>query len=153
MIRRLPLLLLPVVVLAGCSSGSSKVADSTPTSPTVTSEPSATSSPTAASTVSGGGATDFCGAFKELDSAKGATNPAVAGAAFRAAAADMRRYAPADIKTAAGTYADVMDNIGKAAQGGGFGEQGMQKAIAEGMAGKAADIGKVAVWVSKNCHL
>ncbi len=78
---------------------------------------------------------------------------AAVGAAFEAASADMRKFAPSEIKDAAGTYADVMENIGKLAQGGTMDEAGLSKAIAQGMAGKAADIGKVAVWVAKNCNL
>lgn len=156
MIRRLSPLFMLVAVLAGCSSGSSKVANSTQsTSTTPSSSTSATASPTSsptASTVTGGGASDFCGAFKELDSLSGATNPAAAGAAFQAAAADMRRYAPAAIKDAAGTYANLVDTIGKAAQSGNLGMQGLQKALADGMAGKSADITAVAVWVGQNCH-
>lgn len=120
--------------------------------PPVASSTSATASPTIAPTssgVSGGGATDFCGAFKELESVRGATTPAAAGAGHRATAAHMRTYAPAAIKDAAGTYADLMDNIGKAAQSGTMDQQSMQKAIAAGMAGKSEDIAKVAIWVSK----
>lgn len=156
-IRRLPqtLVLIPVLaaVVAGCSSGSSKVAGSkAPTTPSTTAATTAQESSAPAAKISGGGATDFCTAIKELDSAGGATTPAAAGAAFRAAAADMRRYAPPAIKDAAGTYADVMDGIGKAAQSGSFDQEGLQKAIAERMAGKAADMGKVGVWVGQNCH-
>jgi len=75
------------------------------------------------------------------------------GAKFQAAAADMRKYAPAVIATAANTYADVMDNIGKTAAGGAFDEAALQKAISDGMAGNAKDIGTTAVWVAKNCNL
>ena len=155
-IRRLPLILLLAAALAGCSSGSSNVAGpAKSTSSTVTGSTSATTSPTPSSTtskVSGGGATDFCAAFTELKNASGATTPATAGAAFRAAAADMRAHAPAAIKDAVGTYADLMDTIGKAAQSGSMGEQDMQKAVADGIAGKSADIATVAVWVGKNCQ-
>ena len=102
-----------------------------------------------------GTATDFCGAFKELQAATTTTTttPAALGAVFEAAAADMRKFAPAEIKDAAGTYADVMENIGKAAQAGTMDEAGLQKALAAGIAGKASDIGKVAMWVGKNCKL
>jgi hypothetical protein len=75
------------------------------------------------------------------------------GAQFQAAAADMRKYAPAEIQKAANTYADVMDNIGKAAASGTIDEAALQKAISDGMAGNAKDIGTTAVWVAKNCDL
>ncbi len=65
----------------------------------------------------------------------------------------MRTYAPAEIKDAVGTYAGVMDAIGKAAESGTVGEQGLQQAVAQGLAGKATDIAAVAVWVGKNCQL
>ena len=79
------------------------------------------------------------------------TDPATAGAKMQAAAADMRKYAPSEIAAAANTYADVMENIGKAAAGGSFDQAKLQKALADGMAGKAKDIGTVSVWVAKNC--
>ena len=74
-------------------------------------------------------------------------------AAFKAAAADMRKLAPPEIKDAAGTYADLIESIAKAAQAGTLDEAALQKAIATGLAGKAADIGKVAMWVGTNCQL
>lgn len=100
-----------------------------------------------------GTATDFCGAFKELQAATTNSTPAAFAAAAEAAAADMRKFAPAEIKDAAGTYADVMENIGKTVQGGAMDEASMQKALAAGIAGKASDIGKVAMWVGKNCKM
>jgi hypothetical protein len=156
--RRLSLVFVLVAALAGCSSGSTNVASPTKTTETTVASPtSEAASPTVAPTSSddsaGGGATDFCSAFKELDVAKSSNTPAAFGAAFEAAAADMRKYAPAEIKDAAETYADVIENIGKTAQAGKMDEAGRQKALVAGMAGKAADIGKVAVWASQNCKL
>ena len=74
---------------------------------------------------------------------------AKAATVFQSAAADMRTFAPAEIKDAAGTYADLVDAIGKSAQSGTFD----QKTLQSQLAGKSADIAKVAVWVAKNCHL
>lgn len=162
-----PLLLVFVVALAACSSTSSPAPSSvSPTQAAVSSSPSEASSqsapestsPTDAPTsapVAGGTATDFCGAFKELQALNDAPSGDLAsmGAQLQAAAADIRKFAPAEIKDAANTYADVMDNIGKAAAGGTFDEAALQKAIAEGMAGNAKDIGTTAVWVAKNCDL
>jgi hypothetical protein len=173
-----PLSLLFLVALAGCSSTPSTVASSpspagtavtpsvAPAETAVASSPSETASEPASKTtspseaptsapVAGGTATDFCGAFKELSALNDAPSGDLAsmGALFQAAAADMRKYAPAEIKDAATTYADVMDNIGKAASGGTFDEAALQKAISEGMAGNASDIGTTAVWVAKNCNL
>lgn len=65
----------------------------------------------------------------------------------------MRTFAPAEIKDAAGTYADVIDNIGKAAQSGSFDEAGLHQALTDGMAGKSSDIGTVAQWVAANCQM
>lgn len=75
------------------------------------------------------------------------------GAQFRAAASDMRKYAPPEIEVAANTYASVMDNIGKAAASGTVDQASLAKAISDGMAGNGKDIGTVAVWVAKNCDL
>ena len=173
-----PLSLLFLVALAGCSSTPSTVASSpSPAGTAVTSSvspvetagasaPSETASQSASETtspsgaptsapVAGGTATDFCGAFKELSALNDAPSGDLAtmGAQFQAAAADMRKYAPAEIKDAATTYADVMDNIGKAAAGGTFDEAALQKAISDGMAGSARNIATTAVWVAKNCDL
>jgi len=154
--RRFPLILVLVAVLAGCSSGSSNVASSTKsTSPTTASQTTpapATVAPSSA-VPAGGVATNFCGAFKELETSKATGNTAAFGAGFRAAAADMRKYAPAEIKDAAGTYADLIDNIGTSAQGGTMDKAGLEKSLAIAMAGKSADIAKVAIWVGKNCKL
>jgi len=157
--RRLSLMLALVAALAACSSGSSNnVASSTTTTPAAA--PSTTSvseSPSAATTSTedsaGGAATDYCTAFTELEKAKGAANPAAAGAAFEAAAADMRKFAPPEIKDAAETYADLMETIGKAAQSGNMDEASLSKAMAVGIAGKAKDVATVAKWVSTNCKL
>jgi len=158
------------VALVGCSAPDNK--SSTPpqasvagspnpggTAPSATGASSASpsevpaSAPTSAP-VAGGTATDFCGAFKELEAidANGA-NVASVGAQFQAAAADMRKYAPAEIQQAANTYANLMESIGKAAAGGSIDEASLAKAISDGMAGNAKDIGTTAVWVAKNCKL
>ena len=150
-----PLSLVLLVAVAGCSSTTSTVASGA-TSAAMSATTSASSpGKTSAAPVAGGTATDFCGAFKEIQSVSEAPSGdmASAGATFQAAAADMRKFAPADIAQAANTYADVMDNIGKAAAGGTMDEAGLSKAISDGMAGKAKDIGTVAVWVAKNCKL
>jgi uncharacterized protein YceK len=121
--RRLTLLFAVGAVLAGCSSGSSQES----------------------------GQAKFCAAFTQVKAGKAAATPAATGAAFIAAAADMRTYAPASIKAPTGTYADLLDNIGKAAQDGSLDQQSLPPALAKGMTDKAADIAIVAIWVSKNC--
>ena len=154
-----PLSLLFVVALAGCSSTPGTVASSvSPAGSAVASSVSPTEAAVASPTstpVAGGAATDFCGAFKELQALNDAPSGDLAtmGAQFQAAAADMRKYAPAEIKDAANTYAAVMDNIGKAAAGGTFDEAALQKAMSDGMAGNAKNIATTAVWVAKNCGL
>ena len=158
------------VALAGCSAPDNK--SSTPpqasvagsinpgaTTPSTTGASSTgpseapTSAPTSAP-VAGGTATDFCGAFKELQAIDtNGANPASVGAQFQAAAADIRKYAPAEIQQAANSYANLMESIGKALAGGSINEASMAKAISDGMAGNAKDIGTTAVWVSKNCQI
>ena len=158
--RRLSLILVLVAALEGCSSGSSDVAPSTkstsPTAANPTSAPApATIAPTKAPTPprnsAGGAAIGFCGAFKELQEATTANDPAALAAAVQEAAAQMRKWAPPDIKDAAGTYAGLIADIGEAAQGGTMDQVGLQKALADGLAGKSGDIAKVAIWVSTNC--
>ena len=162
-----PLSLLFVIALAGCSSTPSTGASSvSPTATPVASSPSETASQPASETtspsgaptsapVAGGTATDFCGAFKGIQALNDAPagDLASVGAQFQAAAADMRKYAPAEITQAANTYADVMDKIGKAVAGGTIDKAALQKAISDGMAGNAKDIATTAVWVAKNCNL
>jgi len=159
--RRLSLIFVLVAALAGCSSGSSNVASSTkstsPTAANPTSAPApatvaATKAPPAADSA-GGAAIGFCGAFKELQEATTANDPAALAAAVQEAAAQMRKWAPPDIKDAAGTYAGVIADIGEAAQGGTMDQAGLQKALADGLDGKSGDIAKVAIWVSTNCKL
>jgi len=72
----------------------------------------------AAPQVAGGGATDFCSAYEEYRTAVEAETPEAQGAGFRAAAADLRTYAPAEIKDAAGLFADVLDEVGQGLQAG-----------------------------------
>jgi ABC-type glycerol-3-phosphate transport system substrate-binding protein len=156
--RRLSLIFVLAAVLSGCSSGSSNEASTTrSTSTTASTSPSESQSPDGTSTSpedsAGGGASDFCAAFKELDDSKGAGTAAAFGAQARAAAADMRRYAPPEIKDAVETYADVIENLGKTAQSGSIDDSDLEKALATALAGKPADIGRVAIWVGQNCHL
>jgi hypothetical protein len=173
-----PLSLLFLVALAGCSSTSSTAAPSAapaataaaasaaaaattaaPSPSEAASQPApATTAPSEAPTtapVAGGTATDFCGAFKELQAVSETPSGDLASAAaqFQAAAADMRKYAPAEIKQAANTYADLIDSIGKAVASGSINEASLSKAISDGMAGKAKDIAATATWVAKNCNL
>src|SRR5450631_1507748 len=154
-LRRLPLMFAFMVVLAGCSSGSSNVAGSTQsTSPNATSStapkatrstaPKATSATSPKATkVSVGTATSFCAAFKEKQSVKASAGAAAAGAAYQTIAAEMRKYAPTAIKDAAISYASVIDNSGKALKSG----------TMPTLSVKSADLAKVTVWVSKNCPL
>jgi hypothetical protein len=126
--RRSALLFMLVAVLAGCSSGSGSVAGG-----------------------SGSDPTKFCAAVKKLENAKGSSDMATAGAAFTSAASDLQAYAPPEIKAATGIYATMIEEIGKAAESGTMDKLTLQKELTKGMADHAADIAKVAIWVSKNC--
>ena len=153
--RRLSIMFVLVAALAGCSSGSSNVAGSTQsTSPkaTTSASPKATSSTSPKATratsakatnVAVGTATSFCAAFKEMQSVKAAAGAAAAGAAYQTIAAEMRKYAPAAIKVEAVSYANVINDAGKALKSG----------TMPTLAAKSADLAKVTVWVSKNCPL
>ena len=142
----------PLASVAGSTNPGATAPSATGASSTSPSEAPA-SAPTSAP-AAGGTATDFCGAFKELEAIDtNGANMATMGAQFQAAAADMRKYAPAEIQQAANTYANLMESIGKAAAGGSIDEASMAKAISDGMAGNAKDIGTTAVWVAKNCKI
>ena len=165
-------LLCIAVALVGCSAPDNKSSTPPPASVAGSTNPGAAapsatgassssqseapaSAPASAQTsapVAGGTATDFCGAFKELEAIDtNGANMATVGAQFQAAAADMRKYAPAEIQQAANTYANLMESIGKAAAGGSIDEASLAKAISDGIAGNAKDISTTAVWVAKNC--
>lgn len=156
-----PILVLLFAALAGCSSTPGTAVDTeAPSSQQATALPATMAPPARSDTpsatkVAGGTATDFCGAFSELQAVSDAPSGDMASVAehFRSAASDMRKFAPADIAKAADTYAAVIGNIGKAVASGKVDESSPAKAISDGMAGAVADIGKVAMWVAKNCDL
>ena len=140
--RRACLMLMVVAALSGCSSGTSSLPGSTSaTSPGVTLTPTADSGPIG-----------FCVALKELEGVKTTKDPTARTAAVQESAALMRKWAPPDIKDAAGAYADTVENIGKAAQDGTMDEAALQKALAVGLAQHAADVAKVAIWASTHCQ-
>jgi hypothetical protein len=151
MMRRTSLMLVLVVALAGCSSGSNdkaassakstspKAASSTPAKSAKSTPPK--SSPTTAKLVVIK-VTDFCSSFKQLRNVKAANGAKVAGAAYQKAADDMRKYAPTAIKDAANSYADVIESSGKALTSG---------TMPTALGASTKDLAKVTVWVSKNC--
>lgn len=150
-IRRLSLTVLAVAAMAGC--GGSPVATGVPQSsaPASTSGAPAASAPTTGSPAqpaAGGGATDFCSAFKEYRSATQEDTAKAQGAGYRAAATDMRAFAPADIKAAAGLAADVIDEVGLAILGG----QPAPELIGQGQSPERIQaLADVSSWVTKNC--
>ncbi|MEO8274298.1 MAG: hypothetical protein ABI620_09550 [Chloroflexota bacterium] len=115
--RRWSLTALAVALLAGCGTGAPAATNAVPTTgPGAQSGAPATSAPAATPTlppVAGGGATDFCSALKEYRSALQEDASETEGAALRAAATDLRTYAPAEIKAAVGPAADVIDEVGQ----------------------------------------
>jgi hypothetical protein len=158
--RRLSLMFVLVGLLAGCSAGSSNVASSKPSStpigasstvPTGTSSTGAkaSTSPTATKPTATkphkviiGGATSFCAAFKEMQSARTTDGAAVTSAVYLASAADMRKYAPAAIKSQANSYAVMIEEAGKALKAG---------TMPTGAVSKPADLKAVTAWVTKHC--
>lgn len=142
-----------VLAVAGCSSGTTSTA-STPAADATSSAPSssapASSSPASPTTqpVAGGAATDFCSAYLEYKTAVQADTPQAQGAGFRAAAVDLRKYAPADIKDAAGLTADVMDEVGQGLQVG----QPNPETLGSGQsAPRRQALADSITWISKNC--
>ncbi len=146
--------------LAACSSGSTTAPSSAAPTATSASPDTASAAPSEAMTpsrspepVAGGTATDFCGAFDELQAVSDVpSDDAVAfGTLLRAAAADMRTFAPAEIEKAAHTYADVMDAIGTAALGGAVDQASLGKTMTDAMTESAADIAITTAWVAAHC--
>ena len=149
--------------VAGCAGGH-KTASSSATQPNAVHSTSASASsvstaaansaPAAdvsafAADVSAGGATDFCSAYREFKTAVDADTPQAVGAGFRAAAVDMRKYAPAEIKAAAGLTADTLDEVGKTIAAGGANPE----TIGSGQAAERRQgIADSITWVTKNCH-
>jgi len=149
--------------VAGCSGGHAKASSSatqpnavasTSASASSVSTAAANSAPAAANSafaadVSAGGATDFCSAYKEFKTAVDADTPQAVGAGFRAAAADMRKYEPAEIKAAAALTADTLDEVGKKIAAGGANPE----TIGSGQsAERRQGIADSIVWVTKNWH-
>ena len=157
--RTVPALAVLAAVLgvAGCSNGTTAAGSPGAPSPvgpaSATSLPSAPapSSPTAptAQTVAGGGATDFCSAYQEWKDAVQADTPQAQGAGFRAAAVDIRTFAPAAIKKAAGLYADVMDEVGQTIEAGGTNPGLLGSGQSEERRQALADS---ITWIDANCH-
>ena len=141
--RRVCLTFMAVAALAACSSGTSNLPDSTTaTSPVVARTPTVDSGPIG-----------FCVALKELEGAKTTNDPVARAGAVQESAALMRKWAPPDIKDAAGAYADAVESIGKAAQDDTMDKAALQKALADGLAQHATDVAKVAIWASTHCQL
>ena len=141
--RRVCLTLMAVAALAACSSGTSNLPDST----TATS-PGAALTPTADS-----GPIGFCVALKELEDAKTTDDPVARAGAVQKSAALMRKWAPPDIKHAAGAHADADESIGKAAQDDTMDKAALQRALADALARHATDVANVAIWASTHCQL
>ena len=70
------------------------------------------------------------------------------GAGYRAAAAHLRTFAPAEIKAAAGLFADVLDEVGKAVEGG---KQGPELIGAGQSAERRQGLADSIAWIGKNC--
>ncbi len=98
----------------------------------------------------GGGATDFCGAFEELDAVGDAATDGDAAEVFRNVAADMKKYAPAEIATEANAYADALAALADTIDGN-AGSISAQQAFAEVLAQSTDEIGVLATYVGKNC--
>jgi len=143
-----------LAALAGCSAGSSAgtsapaavaSASSAEAAAPGSAAPAATQ---AAPPAAGGGATDFCAAFKEYRSAVQEDTPEAEGAGYRAAATDLRTNAPADIKVAAGLLADVIDEVGQSILAGNPAPELLGQGQSAERRQALLDVSK---WMDKNC--
>lgn len=146
-IRQLSFTAVIVIALAGCSTGSPGES-STPPATTAASTSGAPAASSTAQPVAGGGATDFCSAYAEYRTAVEADTPQAQGGGFRAAATDIRTYAPAEIKDAAGLFADVMDEVGQAIEAGGPNPETLGSGQSEERRQALADS---ITWINNNC--
>lgn len=146
-----------VAALAGCSAGSPAGTGSPPTTAAASASSGQASTPPASSAAAespgappaaGGGATDFCSAFKEYRTAVQEDAPEAQGAGYRAAATDLRTYAPADIKVAAGLLADVLDEVGQSILAGNPAPELLTQGQSPERIQAAFDVSK---WIDKNC--
>ena len=76
-----------------------------------------------------------------------------AAAKAQAAAADMKKYAPAEIQQAANTYADIVNTVAQSIASGTIDSSSMAQAVSTALAGNGKDIATTALWVSKNCNI
>ncbi len=146
-----------VALLAGCSSGSPAGTSTSQNSPVASASSAlATTAPISAAPAAsqagqpaaGGGATDFCSAFKEYRTATQEDAPEAVGTGYRAAATDLRTYAPADIKAAAGLLADVMDEVGQSILAGNPPPELLSQGQSKERVQALFDVSK---WIDKNC--
>lgn len=139
------------VAQSAASSAASSSASSSEPAPEESS-PGETPSGEASSSepVEGGGATDFCGAFEELDAVGDAASNPEAAEVFRNAAADMKKYAPAEVSTEANAYADAIAALADTIDGD-PGSLSAQQAFAEVLAQSTDEIGVLAAYIGKNC--
>ena len=148
------------VALTGCSSKGSTASSSATGGPAAASTSGAASSAagpaspgsaaaaTEAASAGSGGVAGFCAAFKEFKAANETETPQLKGAGYRAAAAHLRTFAPAEIKAAAGLFADVLDEVGKAVEGG---KQGPELIGAGQSAERRQGLADSIAWIGKNC--
>ena len=108
------------------------------------------SSPTqdSASPVAAGSASDYCGAFKEMQAVTKQASTAVAAAAFRQAAADMKQFAPAEITDSANAYADVLIKVAAAIDAH---EAKATSTLMKDLNANPKMIAEVSTYVAKNC--
>jgi hypothetical protein len=133
---------------AATNGGDSSSPTPDSSSPDATSSsPDATSgSPTSGTTVAA--SSDYCGAFKELQGASKQGGGAAAAAVFHQAAADMKKYAPAEIADSANAYADLVEAVATALDNG---TPGATSQLATSLAAKPQMMSQVVGYVAKNC--
>jgi len=113
------------------------------------SEPADTSSPSASSAAGGASAAaDYCGAFFAMQKVAGKGDTAAAIATFHQSAADMRKYAPAEIADSANAYADILDTVATAIEGH---QAKATSTLVKSLAANPKVVTDVSTYVAKNC--
>ena len=113
------------------------------------SEPADTSSPSASSAAGGASAAaDYCGAFFAMQKVAGKGDTAAAIATFHQSAADMRKYAPAEIADSANAYADILDTVATAIEGH---QAKATSTLVKELGANPKVVTDVSTYVAKNC--
>ena len=127
------------------SAASANAGDSS-SAPAESNSPAGSTAPAGTSTIAA--AADYCGAFTAMQKVAGKGDVATAVAVFHQSAADMKKYAPAEIADSANAYADILDKVASAIEA--HQAQGTST-LAKELGANPKALTDVATYVAKHC--